>query len=104
MGSIKSLQPLERGSIKSVQKASIQSVQRDSIKPAQGCNTETAPCGSSMTGRGIPMTSKLSDSDVLLAQMPTLVQTEMTRPGRASLKENKSANAGRDDNGIDVDS
>ena len=50
------------------------------------------------------MTSKLSDSDVLLAQRPTLGHTDMTRPDRARLKENKSAKAAIDDNGIDVES
>ena len=56
-----------------------------------------------MTDNGSPVTSKLSDSDVLLAQMATEVHTDMTRPGRTRLKENKSLNAGHDDNGIAVE-
>ena len=50
----------------------------------------------SETGSGSPVTSNLSDSDVSLAQMPTIVHTDMTMPSRARLKENKSANAGHD--------
>ena len=57
-----------------------------------------------MNGSGSPVTSKLSDSVVLLAQRPTLVHTDITRPGRARLKEDKMANAGHDDNCIDVES
>ena len=51
---------------------------------------------SSETGSGSPATSNLSDSNVSLAQMSTIVYTDMTRPTRARLKEDKSANAGHD--------
>ena len=78
-------------------------MQWDSIKPAKGGNTETATCGSSVTGSGSPVTSKLSDSDVLLAQMPTTGHTDMTRPDIARLKVNKYANSGYDDNSIDIE-
>ena len=98
------IRPLERDSIKSVHKGSINSVQMDSRKPAKGNNTETAKCGSSVTVNGSPVTSELSDSDVLLAQRPALGHTEMSRPDRARLKENKSAKAGIDDNSINVES
>ena len=59
-----------------------------------------------MSGSGSPVqgpvTSRLADSDVLLVQMPTIGHTDMTRPDRARLKENKSANSCHDGHGIDV--
>ena len=82
---------------------SIKPVQRDSIKPAQIGSTKTASSGrskpagngksslSSETGSSNTVTSKLSDRDVLLAQMPTQALTDMTRPSRDRLKENRVA-------------
>ena len=127
-GSIKSD---KKGSIKSVQRDSIKPAQGDSTKTAQSKSSKHVGSGSSgcsvqnmvqmpklhrdnsvkklaslssENGSGSPVTSKLSDSVVLLAQRPTLVHTDITRPGRARLKEDKLANAGHDDNCIDVES
>ena len=88
----------QRDSIRSVKKVDVKPAQRDSIKPAQIGSTKTASSGrskpagngksslSSETGSSNTVTSKLSDRDVLLAQMPTQAHTDMTRPSRARLK------------------
>ena len=99
---------------RSVRKGDIKPVQRDSIKPAQVGSTKIASSGSSKpagngksslsrdTGSNNTVTKKLSDRDVLLAQMPKQVHTDMKRPSRARLKENWMADVGQDVQGIYV--
>ena len=112
----------KRISIKSVKRDSMKPANGGSIKNASSESSKTASSGctdcsvqvmaqmpilrgkfvkklaslSSETGSGSPATSNLSDSNVSLAQMSTIVYTDMTRPTRARLKEDKSANAGHD--------
>ena len=103
-----SIRSAKKGDIKPVQRVSIKSIQKDSIKTTQGGGTKTASSGSSKsagngkyvnklaslsseTGSSRTVTTKLSDRDVLLAQMPPQAHTDMTRPFRARLKENRVA-------------
>ena len=90
------------------------SVKKGDIKPAQFGSTKTASSGSSKpagndksslsseTGSSKTVTSKLSDRDVLVAQMPTKAHTDMTRPSRARLKESRVTDVSHEVQGRDV--
>ena len=95
------IRPLERGSIKSVQRDSIKSSEGHSTRSVPSGSSRPVGSGSTdcsvqymaqmpksrgqsvnelaslsiETGSGSPVTLKLSDSDVSLAQMPTIVHT-----------------------------